>query len=55
MLLKFVYVVECEYVVMWVLCMMNVLTFDAFALCEDARVLGEVFYVMFYVDGDIYL
>lgn len=54
-LLKSAHAVEREYAVMRALRTTNVPTPDALALCEDARVLGEAFYVMSYVDGDIYL
>lgn len=54
-LLKSAHAVEREYAVIDALEKTTVPTPRALALCEDASVLGEAFYIMSYVDGDIYL
>lgn len=54
-LLKSAHAVEREYAVMRALEGTRVPVPKALALCEDARVLGESFYIMSFVDGDIHL
>lgn len=54
-LLKSAHAVEREYAVIAALQRTNVPVPRALALCEDAGVLGEAFYIMSHVDGEIHL
>lgn len=54
-LLRSAHAVEREFAVIDALQRTNVPVPLALALCEDDRVLGEAFYLMSYVDGEIYL
>jgi len=53
-LLKSAHAIEREYAVMHALAHSRVPTPKMLTLCEDARVLGEPFYLMSFVEGEIY-
>lgn len=53
-LLKFVYVVDCEFCVLIVLLGIVVLVVYLYYLCEDCDVIGSLFYVMSFEDGWIF-